>query len=184
MKNVAVILAGGVGSRMGYSLPKQFYKVAGKTVIEHTIDAFEKNHHIDEIAIVMNPSCIDQMEGIILRNPWKKVKKLLKGGEERYLSTLSAIKAYEGEGELNMLFHDAVRPLVSQRIINDVVEAMGRHDAVDVAVTATDTIISVDESGQVITGIPQRKYLRRHAPGIRESPQGTDSPSLQAFRGE
>lgn len=161
MKNIAVILAGGVGSRMGYSLPKQFYKVAGKTVIEHTVEAFEKNRHVDEIAIVMNPMCIDQMEGIILRNSWKKVKKLLKGGDERYMSTLSAIKAYEGEGELNMLFHDAVRPLIGQQIIDDVVSALDRYDAVDVAVPATDTIISVDESGKTITGIPQRKFLRR-----------------------
>ena len=72
MRNIAVILAGGVGSRMGYATPKQFYKVAGKTVIEHTVDAFEKNRHIDEIAIVMNPSCIGQMEDILFRNTGKK----------------------------------------------------------------------------------------------------------------
>lgn len=161
MKNIAVILAGGVGSRLGYSLPKQFYKVAGKTVIEHTIDAFERNHHIDEIAVVMNPSCIDQMEGIILHNSWRKVKKLLKGGEERYMSTLSAIEAYDGPEEVNMLFHDAVRPLVSQQIIDDVVEALDRYEAVDVVVPATDTIVNVDAGGETITGIPNRGLLRR-----------------------
>ena len=115
MKNVAVILAGGVGSRMGYSTPKQFYKVAGKTVIEHTIDAFESHGGIDEIAVVINEACIDRMEDIILRNKWRKLKKLLKGGAERYMSTLSAIESYDNE-EANLIFHDAVRPLVSRRV--------------------------------------------------------------------
>lgn len=54
--NIAIILAGGVGSRLGLSTPKQFFKVAGKMVIEHTVDTFEKNPHIEEIAIVPTPS--------------------------------------------------------------------------------------------------------------------------------
>ena len=88
--NIAVILAGGVGSRLGYSIPKQFFKVAGKTIIEHTIDVFDNNSLIDEIAIVIHPLYIDEMESIVVRNQWKKVKKILKGGDERYMSTLSA----------------------------------------------------------------------------------------------
>ena len=52
MKNIAVILSGGTGSRFGGTLPKQFTKLAGKAVIEYTIDAFEKSNNIDEIIIV------------------------------------------------------------------------------------------------------------------------------------
>lgn len=160
MKNVAVILAGGVGSRMGYATPKQFYKVAGKTVIEHTIDTFESHNGIDEIAVVMNESCIDRMEDIILHNKWHKLKKLLKGGAERYMSTLSAIESYDGE-EVNLIFHDAVRPLVSRRIIDDVLVALEDHEAIDVAVPATDTIIAVNAAGDTISSIPARATLRR-----------------------
>ena len=76
-KNVAVILAGGVGSRLGLSTPKQFFKVAGKMVVEHTIDTFESNPHIHEIAIVSNPFYISDFESIIIKNGWKKVKKIL-----------------------------------------------------------------------------------------------------------
>ena len=160
MRNIAVILAGGVGSRMGYSTPKQFYKVAGKTVIEHTIDAFESHSGIDEIAVVMNETCIDRMEDIILRNKWHKLKRLLKGGAERYMSTLSAIESYDGE-EINLIFHDAVRPLVSHRIIDDVIAALDDHEAIDVAVPATDTIIEVNATGDTISSIPPRASLRR-----------------------
>lgn len=157
-KNIAVILAGGIGSRLGLSTPKQFFKVAGKMVIEHTIDAFEVNSHIHEIAIVSNSFYISEMEAIVIKNGWKKVKKILKGGEERYHSSLSAINAYEGL-DVNLIFHDAVRPLVGQRVINDVVAALDKYVAVDVALPSADTIIQVE--GNFINKIPDRSVLRR-----------------------
>lgn len=157
-KNIAIILAGGVGSRLGLSTPKQFFKVAGKMVVEHTIDTFESNPHIDEIAIVSNPFYISDFESIIIKNGWKKVKKILKGGQERYHSSLSAIKAYEGS-DVNLIFHDAVRPLVSQRILNDVIKALLNYEAIDVAMPATDTIIEVN--GDFIHQIPDRSKLKR-----------------------
>ncbi|MDR0939314.1 MAG: bifunctional cytidylyltransferase/SDR family oxidoreductase [Mediterranea sp.] len=157
-KNIAIILAGGVGSRLDLSTPKQFFKVAGKMVVEHTVDAFERNPHIDEIAIVSNPFYIADFETIVIKNGWTKVKRILKGGRERYDSSLSAIKAYEGE-EVNLIFHDAVRPLVSQRILNDVTKALAKYDAVDVAMPATDTIIEVN--GDYIYQIPDRSRLKR-----------------------
>ena len=158
MKNIAIILAGGVGSRVGSSTPKQFFKVAGKKVVEHSIDAFEVNPGIDEIAIVSHPYYVSQLEELILQNGWRKVKKVLQGGKERRDSSLSAIRAYEGE-DVNLIFHDAVRPLVSQRIIGDVVEALRTHRAVDVALPATDTIVEVE--GRRISHIPDRSRLMR-----------------------
>ena len=92
-KNIAVVLAGGVGSRLGLSTPKQFFKVAGKMVVEHTVEVFETNPHIDEIAIVSNPFYISEFENLIIKNGWQKVKKILKGGKERYHSSLYAIEA-------------------------------------------------------------------------------------------
>ena len=157
-RNIAIILAGGVGSRLGMSTPKQFFKVAGKMVVEHTVDVFERNQRIDEIAIVANPALISDFENIVLRNKWRKVKKILKGGKERYDSSLSAIKAYADE-DVNLIFHDAVRPLVSQRIVSDVVDALASHRAIDVAIPSADTIIEVDDD--YITAIPDRSRLRR-----------------------
>lgn len=157
-KNIAIILAGGIGSRSGLSTPKQFFKVAGKTVVEHTIDAFENNPNIDEIAIVSNPFYITNFETMVLHNDWKKVKKILKGGKERYDSSLSAIQAYD-KADINLIFHDAVRPLISQKIINEVIHALDTYQAVDVALPATDTIIEVN--GNFIDNIPDRSKLRR-----------------------
>ena len=157
-KNIGVILAGGTGSRLGLSTPKQFFKVAGKMVVEHTIEIFEKNSNINEIAIVSNPFYISEFENMILRNGWQKVKKILQGGKERYDSSLSAIRSYENE-EVNLIFHDAVRPLVSQRIIDDVTNALLQYNAIDVALPSADTIIQVE--GDFIQKIPDRSKLKR-----------------------
>lgn len=159
IRNIAIVLAGGVGSRLGLSTPKQFFKVAGKMVIEHTLDTFERNPHIDEIVVVSNPVYVSDVENIVLRNGWKKVKKILKGGKERYDSSLSAIHAYEGGEEVNLVFHDAVRPLVSQRIIDDVCDALKTYEAIDVTVPAVDTIIEAE--GDHIASIPDRSRLQR-----------------------
>jgi len=164
--NIAIILAGGIGRRIDEAIPKQFIKIAGKMVIEHTIDVFEQNKNIDEIAIVSNENFIYEIEKLIIKNKWSKVKKILKGGNARYLSSLSAIRAYEFYGrDINLIFHDAVRPLVSDRIINDVITALKKFKAVDVAIPSTDTIIKVYD--QKIIEIPDRNSLMRG-----QTPQG------------
>lgn len=165
--NIAVILAGGVGSRLGDSIPKQFFKVAGKTVIEHTVAAFERNEHIDEIAIVIHRSFVQTVEEMVLANEWKKVRKVLLGGAARHESSLAAIHAYAAQPGCNLIFHDAVRPLVSQRVINDVTEALHQHNAVAVAIPTTDTILQTDNAGRFIQHIPNRNTLQR-----AQTPQG------------
>lgn len=164
MKNVAVILAGGVGSRLGLNKPKQFLKVAGKTVMEHTIAVFQKHPKIDEIAIVMHQSYLAETEAMVIKNKWTKVKKILNGGDERYESSLSAIRAYENDKDsdsVNLIFHDSVRPLISGKVIDDVIEALNRYDAVDVAIPSADTIIELEDRKSVIAEIPRRSLLRR-----------------------
>lgn len=158
--NIAVILAGGSGQRFGTALPKQFLPLAGRTVMDYSVEAFERNSGIDEIAVVMNADYLPQMQEIIDRNGWLKVRKLLPGGAERYLSTLAAINAYKSVDDVNLIFHDAARPAVSQRIISDVVTALQTHPAVAVAIPATDTVFEVTDDGGRITDIPVRSRLR------------------------
>lgn len=158
MKNIAVILAGGTGQRLGDSVPKQFLKVAGKKIIEHTLDVFQNHPQIDEIVVVSNPNFLSDVENIVIKNSYTKLKRILQGGKERYHSSLAAINAYDGDKELNLIFHDAVRPLVNDRIISDCIQALEKYNAVDVAIKTTDTIIQVNE--KYITGIPTRENLR------------------------
>lgn len=159
MKNIAVILAGGSGQRLGSDMPKQFLKVAGKKVIEHTIDVFQNHSLIDEIAVVTHPNYISEVESLLVNNHFTKLKKILRGGKERYFSSLAAIRAYEQDGEVNLIFHDAVRPLVNERIITDCIISLEKYNAVDVAIKTTDTIIQTSP-GNIISGIPARESLR------------------------
>lgn len=161
--NVAIILAGGSGSRVGGDRPKQFLEVAGKMIIEHTIEAFSRNERIDEIAIVSRQDYVDDVRAMVERRGYTKVRHVLCGGKERYHSSLAALEAYTDDND-RLLLHDCVRPLVSQRIINDCIDALDRYDAVDVAVPATDTIIKASpnhsQGGElVITDIPSRSTL-------------------------
>jgi len=144
MKNIAIILAGGVGNRFGLNMPKQFGKLAGKTIIEHTIETFQKNDLIDEVCIVSHKEWLWKIEELVNKNNFSKVKKILNGGKERKDSSLSAINAYTLEyEEVNLIFHDAVRPFVDDRIIDDCITHLKHYNAIDVAIPATDTIIKV-----------------------------------------
>lgn len=159
MKNIAIILAGGSGQRLGDPIPKQFLKIAGKKVIEHTLDVFQNHPQIDEIAVVCHPHHINEVENLLIKNHYTKLKKVLQGGKERCDSSLAAINAYDVGKEINLIFHDAVRPLVNDRIISDCISALCIYNAVDVAIKTTDTIIQSDDENR-ITGIPPRRFLR------------------------
>ena len=158
MKNIAIILASGTGERFGEKIPKQFYKFEGKTILEHSVDAFENNKNIDEIILVTNPKFRDLAEEILKNNDYKKVTKLLNGGKTRVES--SYVGTSEAPEESNVLIHDAVRAFVTQKIIDDNIEALKKYEAVGTAIDTVDTIIQVDKNN-VITAIPPRKFLKR-----------------------
>ena len=156
--NIAIVLVGGSGKRLGADRPKQFLRVRGKTIMEHTVDAFEQNENIAEIAIVSNPNFIKEVEQIVEQSSWKKVKHVLPGGKERYDSSMAALKAYQDK-DVNLLLHDGVRPLVSQAIIDRVCTALEKYEAIGVALPAVDTIVEADHD--CITATPDRSRLRR-----------------------
>ncbi|WP_159541057.1 bifunctional cytidylyltransferase/SDR family oxidoreductase [Aeromicrobium sp. 9AM] len=163
LRNVAVVLAGGTGTRVGLSIPKQLIKIAGKTIIEHTIAAFQASPLIDEIVILMAPGHLDPVRAIVQNGGYGKVTQIVEGGETRNESTSRALEAL-GSDECNVLFHDAVRPLVSQTIIGDVVAALATHEAVDTAIPSADTVVQVhdtpDETNTISDVLP-RHLLRR-----------------------
>ncbi|MBU0633342.1 2-C-methyl-D-erythritol 4-phosphate cytidylyltransferase [bacterium] len=160
MKNVAVILAAGSGKRFGSETPKQYIRLGGKKIIEYTIAEFEKNRLIDEICLVINFDYKEDIQALIDENGFAKVTKIISGGEERYDSSYNAIKAYESEDDVNLIFHDGVRPFVSQEIINNSIKALEQYNAVDVAIESADTIIKID-AHDTIDSIPKRAELRR-----------------------
>ena len=91
---IALILAGGTGSRFGSVRPKQFTLVAGRTVLEHSIAAFEQSEEIDEIGIVAHPDHLDEVRDLLRQQPHPKVTQVVAGGKERQDSTLNGLRAF------------------------------------------------------------------------------------------
>jgi len=140
-------------------IPKQLIKIAGKAIVEHTLESLQASDLIDEIIIMMNAASIGELDHLLKGGHFPKLSRVLPGGATRNDTTQLAIAALEGD-DTKVLFHDAVRPFIDERIIRDCVEALDRYDAVDTAIPSADTIIRVDETGH-ITDIPDRSVLRR-----------------------
>ena len=159
-KNLAVILAGGTGTRIEGDFPKQFLTLAGKTILEHTIEKFENHPYIDRIFFVTNEEFYDKTGEIVRKGGYRKVLKILKGGETRQESSCIGVMAAAPEDYENVLIHDAARPFVSKRIIDDILEKLNTYSAVNVAVSSPDTIIEIKKNN-LIKKVPDRSCLRR-----------------------
>jgi 2-C-methyl-D-erythritol 4-phosphate cytidylyltransferase len=154
-----VILAGGVGARVGLDIPKQLIKIAGKTILEHTLAIFDGHEKVDEIVIMMAPGHLDAVRGLVKSGGYHKVTHILEGADTRNGTTLKALATVTSP-DSKVLLHDAVRPLLGPRIITECFDALESHDAVDVAIPSADTIIEVTDDN-LIREIPPRSHLRR-----------------------
>lgn len=165
-KNIAVILAGGVGSRMNLGYPKQFSKIAGKTTLEHTVAIFEQHPQVDEIIIVAEQNHYTKIADICVQAGFSKISKILYGGKERTDSTLSAILALQDyPADSKLIIHDAVRPLLSSETITECIAKLEQYNALDVVIPATDTIVHVNNETQEIIDIPKRnEYYQGQTP--------------------
>jgi 2-C-methyl-D-erythritol 4-phosphate cytidylyltransferase len=160
LRNVAVILAGGTGTRIGLTIPKQLIKIAGKTIIEHTIAALHQSTLVDEVVVMMAPGHLDEVRAIVKNGGYVKVSQILGGAETRNQTTAAALAAL-GDEKCNVLLHDGVRPLVSQTIIAANVEALQTHEAVETAIRSADTIIRVNDAQDSVADVLPRHLLRR-----------------------
>lgn len=161
MKNIAIIFAGGVGSRMkNANKPKQFLELDGKPIIIHTIERFETCSMIDAISIACKEEYIDYMKKLLLSFKIKKVKWLVPGGETGQLSIFNALGVvYKDEAvakDAIVLIHDGVRPVIDERLIlENIVTARSHRNAITV-VNASETIL-VSRDRHNIDYLPKRE---------------------------
>lgn len=164
MRTVAVVLAGGSGERFGPGVPKQLLTLAGQTLLERSVAAFDRAPGVDAILVVMAAGHAEQAEALLAGGGFGKLTKVIAGGATRVGSTRAAI-AELGDGECDVLFHDAARPLVDQHTIAACVAGLAEYPAVGVAVPSSDTIAVVTDG--VMTAMPRRDSLVR-----LQTPQG------------
>lgn len=154
MKRYAVVLAGGIGSRMNSSIPKQFLQIANEPILAHTLRRFNAHVLIDGIILVMHADHIEEGKRIAAEAKIDKLLKIVAGGASRKQSSFNGVKAIDDKAS-HVLIHDAARPFVSERIITDCCNALEKYHAVSTVVKSTDTVYLVDEKG-FIKAVPDR----------------------------
>lgn len=172
------MLAGGVGSRMkSATIPKQFLEVEGKPIIIYTLLNMLKVERFDYIYIATHKDYLDYMKDMVNKYVDKPEKvRIIEGGKERMDSIHNVTDAIVNDEGIHdddvIVIHDAVRPLVTEKILNDSIDAAGTYGACVCGLPAVDTML-YSEDGKIVTNIPERSKLYNG--------QAPDSFSLPRF---
>jgi 2-C-methyl-D-erythritol 4-phosphate cytidylyltransferase len=159
-----VILAGGIGSRMGeMEKPKQYLLIGDKPIIIHTVEKFFIQDRFEKILVMCPKEWIPHTKNLIRKYlPNTDSILVAEGGKTRNDTIMNAIKYIEENGELDeetvIVTHDAVRPFVTQRIIDENIRYAKEYGACDTVIAASDTIVCSD-NGRMISEIPERKRM-------------------------
>lgn len=160
-KVYAIILSGGTGSRVGQGVPKQYIEVCGKTVISYCMKTIFDHEKIDGVYIVAD----DMYHDLIRREAEIFDKKHIflgfaEAGENRQMSIYNALQKMKetvGENDI-IIIHDAARPMVSEKLITDCIEAIAGHDGVMPAFQMKDTVYA-SEDGKNISSLLNRNRI-------------------------
>jgi 2-C-methyl-D-erythritol 4-phosphate cytidylyltransferase len=159
MEKLAVIIpAAGSGSRMGARIPKPFIKLKGISILEHTIRAFAGTNNVHEIIVATSVEWKEEVETILSKFQEEvKILRVAQGGKERQDSIHNALQSMSEEIDI-VAVHDAVRPFISEELIQKCCREALKVGGAIVAVPAKDTIKKIDDS-QSITETPDRSNL-------------------------
>ncbi|WP_256762317.1 2-C-methyl-D-erythritol 4-phosphate cytidylyltransferase [Cohnella sp. WQ 127256] len=151
----AVIVAAGRGTRMGSADNKPYLLLAGRTVLAHTLDAFERCPSVSSIVLVVSSGEEKRADEVISAEGFVKVKRIIQGGAERQDSVYAGLAELDTEG---VLVHDAARPLVTSKQVEACCRAAEEHGSSALAVPVKDTIKVSDGSGFIVA-TPERSTL-------------------------
>ena len=159
-----VVLAGGIGSRMGnVDKPKQYLLVGDKPILIHTLERFYIESEFEKIIVLCPAEWVSHTKNLIRKymDDTNRVV-VLQGGETRNETIMNSIRYIEENYGLTddtiVVTHDSVRPFVTQRIIEENIKYAKQYGACDTAVAATDTIVQ-SEDGKVISSVPDRSKM-------------------------
>ncbi|MBQ7295434.1 MAG: 2-C-methyl-D-erythritol 4-phosphate cytidylyltransferase [Clostridia bacterium] len=171
--NIGLIIAGGVGQRMKMNVPKQFIKVLGKPIMIYTLEAFERNKNIDEVVVVCLKGWEEKLQKWCEEYGIKKLKHIVPGGStgmESLRNGMYALKEHYPEDSI-IVIHDAVRPLISDAIIDTNIEGVKEFGTAITCVPTTEALLYsedmissekiVDRNLIARTQTPQSLYLSK-----------------------
>lgn len=145
-KCTAIVLAAGQGKRMGTKIQKQYLEISGKPVLFYSLDVFQKSDIIDDIILVVGENQEEYCKKEILEKyHFTKVRKIVKGGSERYHSVWNGLQKIAEDGYT--FIHDGARPFVTEEILSRAYETVQREKACVVGMPVKDTIKIADDEG-------------------------------------
>jgi len=173
MKTIAIIPAGGSGTRVGGDIPKQYLMLGGMPILVHTLMAFQEASLVDAICLVLRDDDVSKVPQTIL-SPYNlsKVNRIIPGGEQRQDSVKRGIDLLGPDYDF-VVIHDGVRPFVSPALINKAILEAARYQAVTVGLPVTDTIKKVDDL-RVVSKTVNRDHL-----WLTQTPQVFAAPLLK-----
>lgn len=154
MKNIALIFAGGTGTRMNnLTRPKQFLELDGRAIIIHTLEHFERHPAIESICVVCLESWMPYLKGLLTRFSITKVCWIVPGGTTGQESIYNGLKAiHDGVANVDacaVLIHDGVRPLINETVISDNVACVDRFGSAITVAPAVETLLTSNEKFEV-----------------------------------
>ena len=159
-----VVLAGGIGTRMGnVEKPKQFMEIGGKPIIIHTIEKIVLNTQFEKVLVLSPKQWIKHTQDLIRKYiSFADNVVVIEGGASRNETIMNSIAFIEKEGRLDddtiIVTHDSVRPFVTHRILEENIKYAKEYGACDTVIPATDTIVESTDK-QLITSIPDRSAM-------------------------
>jgi len=158
------VLAGGIGSRMKMAdMPKQFLELGNRPIVIHTIEKFIACSRFDKIYVAIHADWSVYLQDLLDKHKITDSRiKIVNGGHDRNETIMNVIKSIENEFTLSsedvIVTHDAVRPFITARIIDDNIDGAIKYGMCDTVLSATDTIV-VSNDKEFISDIPDRQFM-------------------------
>lgn len=166
MKNHVILLAGGVGKRLGAEIPKQFLEVEGKPLIVYSIENFQRNDNIDQIVVVCVNDWIDHFKELVAKYGLSKVKWIIEGGHSCHDSIRNGVFFLKDKVNLNdfVVIHDAVRPILPQKAINEVIRVAHEKGNASSSIVCHPPIVYTDDNESAISDIDREHVMLTASP--------------------
>ena len=168
MKNYVILLAGGVGKRMGTCVPKQFLEVNGKPIIVYSIENFQKNSQIEKIVVVCLKGWIDKLKKIVEKYELTKVHWIIEGGDTGHDSIRNGVfflrdKIFQDD---YIIVHDAVRPILPQKAIDEVIRVAHQKGNASSSIACHPPIVYTEDFESGISDVDREHVMLTASPQV------------------
>ena len=166
MKNYVILLAGGVGKRMGEDIPKQFIEVNGKPIIVYTIERFQSNPQIEKIVVVCVKDWVEHLKGLIEKYSLSKVEWITEGGDTGHDSIRNGVFFLQDKIEPDdfIIVHDAVRPVLPQKAIDEVIRVSHEYGNASSSIVCHPPIVYTEDHKSGIKDVDREHVMLTASP--------------------